>query len=569
MSMSTRDREGASSVLGDRTPSAAGARRRQSMAPPTSVRDREGAISPTPGGDRRPESALSFSQSASGRQSVLSVDRFVTEERAEREKELRDAKGRVDELERQVRALEEAKERAEKERAERDIAEETSRKEQEEVKRELDQARQKLAAQGEVDKLKQEHEDFVKTALTREEALASATSDLAALRSEQALWVEERSELTSQLDELRTAGQALCEVYEEKISFANSGRQAAEESLSRLESEIKVLQATVQERGDDHAHERVIVNEAAAIDNESLRADLKHARDRMSELQEQLDEARSNLALIVEKSESKVQEQGDAYGKMKDEARRFRDELAAAGKEKAALKQNLVDLERTLVENRRAQEEERLELEALRQEAVVAQEVGILRTKLDQATSAKEQLQKAVEELKEREKALQEELDLVGEIKAAEAEDEQLRIAEVAKLNEQLQAKEAEIVSLRKQQSRLMTQTAPTNMDSGTTTPLKSLSPARLGDVAADAAAAKGRRDSTMSISSNGTSRRSAVMGSPMLGMDDPGTMRDQIVGLKAIVQQMTDERTELESGNKKSLAEIQELRCGLRSSSW
>lgn len=504
----------------------------------------------------RPSSALSVS--TSGRNSVLSVDRFLSDEKAERERELREARARAEELERRVKAAESESKRSEEEREEArrkavEVEEKADSLEAEVRRLRADAERRDAASERRRTSMLSELE------VVHAARLAELESDLAAkaATAEQA-HATEKAELAGQLDELRMAGQSLCEVYEEKIANQAQARIVAEDEVHRLKGELAAAKereairggSTREEGGKEETADGAKMSEADLIDNEVLRADLKHARDRMSELQELLDGAREALANETASSVTKAQERGETQQKLKDEVRRLKEEVASREREKVDIKRRVGEVEAELKQAKRSQEDERSELEQLRSDAVVVQEVAVLRSRLDEALEQLAFAKIEVEEGKEREKGLREEVELMGEIKAEEGEQDK---EEVRQLRKDLDARDEELRRLKRGSHA---QTAPTNMDTGSqgaTTPNKSLSPGG------------GPRDTTALSSSMG-SRRTSGAGSGLADAEALAAMKEQIVGLKSIIARMTEERAELQQGQRRVQAEADELRCALTS---
>lgn len=134
---------------------------------------------------------------------------------------------------------------------------------------------------------------------------------------------EERADLNGQVDKLRSAGQALCETYEEKI---------AEIELARLEAVelAETLQAQLDGAGDRPPPSRegspvlsrnlsASVSAAQAIDAENTRAELDHLRDKVATLEEQLEDARMQLEQEFEEAKARRGKAGEAEQRLKGE----------------------------------------------------------------------------------------------------------------------------------------------------------------------------------------------------------------------------------------------------------
>ena len=133
---------------------------------------------------------------------------------------------------------------------------------------------------------------------------------------------QERDQLRSEVDKLRTAGQALCETYEEKI---------AEIELARLEAVdlVESLQAQLRQQPPTPPVINDTTTTAATIDAETARAEVEHLRSKVGSLEDQLEQIRHQLE----------QEVGDA-----------RERRARHQEVEAALKEQIRSLKETVGE---------------------------------------------------------------------------------------------------------------------------------------------------------------------------------------------------------------------------
>lgn len=139
----------------------------------------------------------------------------------------------------------------------------------------------------------------------------------------------ERDQLRSEVDKLRTAGQALCETYEEKIAEIELARLEAVDLVESLQGQ---LQARPKSATPDLAPTTTPTT-AATIDAETARAQVEHLRSKVALLEDQLEQVRHQLE----------QEVGDA-----------RERRARHQEVEAALKEQIRSLKETVGEPTRS-----------------------------------------------------------------------------------------------------------------------------------------------------------------------------------------------------------------------
>lgn len=245
------------------------------------------------------------------------LGRELEDKLAERDEKLKAAERRIGELEKE-REKEGMKEGArEKLRLEDEgdrAVDEVLRKEQEEKRLELEgrieslvNARESERREWDVKDAEREHElEEVKERLAKRE-----------LESD-----EERKDLNSQLDTLRSAGQALCQTYEERIAEIEESRIDSLELVESLQSQLEQLRnpsstndnPTSTDRDADlpspnypssTSHNPLLrqhstsTSAADFIDAENALADLEHMSIKVEKLEEQLEEAKMHLEAEV------------------------------------------------------------------------------------------------------------------------------------------------------------------------------------------------------------------------------------------------------------------------------
>jgi CAP-Gly domain-containing linker protein 1 len=99
----------------------------------------------------------------------------------------------------------------------------------------------------------------------------------------------ERDQLRSEVDKLRTAGQALCETYEEKIAEIELARLEAVDLVESLQAQLQQQQQPTPPVMND------TTTTAATIDAETARAEVEHLRSKVGSLEDQLEQVRHQL----------------------------------------------------------------------------------------------------------------------------------------------------------------------------------------------------------------------------------------------------------------------------------
>lgn len=120
---------------------------------------------------------------------------------------------------------------------------------------------------------------------------------------------EERADLSQQLEQLRSAGQALCETYEERIADIELGRLESAELAETLQDELDRLKGTKTngDRPASHASPSARLGQSVSrtsaadvIDAESAKAELDHLRTKYNALEEQFEDTREHLETEIE-----------------------------------------------------------------------------------------------------------------------------------------------------------------------------------------------------------------------------------------------------------------------------
>ncbi|KAJ7188425.1 hypothetical protein C8R46DRAFT_1054731 [Mycena filopes] len=321
---------------------------------------------------------------------------------------------------------------------------------------------------------------------------------------------EDRLELNGQVDELRQAGQETIALYEERLSAADRERYELEARIASLEAGVRATERTPSPTVTDK-----VASSATEIDNETLRDQVVHLTKKVAKLEDALEDAhatseRDEAALADRMRRLKEKEEA-----MKKELGEGRKEVERMIKSEANARRRVEEVEEALQESTVALEDARAEVEGLRAEltnldGLVAGdgESGDLSSRVAEvANRAATDRVRFTEEIAKLQDLLEE--SRRGESEAAEEAD---------RLREAVAAQAAEVESLKKKTNR---------------------------DVALN----------------NGIQ-------SPTVSKHDLSAAKEEITGLKHIVQELQKEslaatqRTKLlESENQLLLSETEQLR--------
>ncbi|KAM0789615.1 hypothetical protein ACM66B_000421 [Microbotryomycetes sp. NB124-2] len=356
---------------------------------------------------------------------------------------------------------------------------------------------------------------------------------------------DERIELTRQLDQLRSAGQALCETYEERIADVENGRLEALESVERLQQQLEQARTEredVLSNGDrgggqlSLSSSQIATTSAADIINaENAKAETDHLRAKLVNLEEHFEATKVQLETELDRSQKSKAKSSEVEQSLKQDIESLKNTVDELKQKEARSTARIEELEEALLDSQVRLEEERAELETLRRDASgggateeLAQahkQISILKTERQAAQQTCENLRQDVE------KHLTHVEDLREEVRSLERDLDQLRLA-----NQALQG------------------------------------PSRHGSVGSLSSPARAFGSSSMespsrAAGSGGLSpvqdrRRDSIASTSSFGAKDEATaQKDQIVGLKAIIKTLEQENAELADKNKVLEAETTELR--------
>ncbi|GAA5914168.1 hypothetical protein JCM6882_004944 [Rhodosporidiobolus microsporus] len=204
---------------------------------------------------------------------------------------------------------------------------------------------------------------------------AAKEAEVEKLRERLSAQEDERADLNTQVDKLRTAGQALCETYEEKIAEIELARLEAVELAETLQLQLDGQPAppSSASRSNSPTLSRSLssshASAAEAIDAENTRAELEHLRSKVSTLEEQLEDARMALEQEVTDAKKRRTRAGEVEALLKGEIKSLKEALDRSAKAEQRSAARLQELQEALHESQATLEAERSELEGLRHDA--------------------------------------------------------------------------------------------------------------------------------------------------------------------------------------------------------
>ncbi|KAF8324452.1 uncharacterized protein EI90DRAFT_2977087 [Cantharellus anzutake] len=171
----------------------------------------------------------------------------------------------------------------------------------------------------------------------------------------------EKAELTMQVDELRLAGQETIALYEERLSNSEARRYDLEDVIKSLEEQLKKQAEPISA-----AELQARANTAAQIDNETLQEQVKHFQKRISNLEEQLDEARAAQERDEQAIMTRVTRFREAEVQLKKEIALIKQENDEIARTEASARARVEEVTEALRESDLALEDARAEIETLR-----------------------------------------------------------------------------------------------------------------------------------------------------------------------------------------------------------
>ncbi|KAG8806834.1 hypothetical protein FRC18_005881, partial [Serendipita sp. 400] len=181
--------------------------------------------------------------------------------------------------------------------------------------------------------------------------IARVTSDLE----------QTRVELGGQVHELRKAGQETIALYEERISSFEAERYDLDALVQSLEEKVKA--AAYQPSPEELAKQ---ASTAAQIDNETLKEQIAHLQQRISHLEDQLEESQATAEKEEAMIKSKIARYKEKDSQRQKELEEARHLATTTAKAESSARTRIEELEEALRESTSALEDARAEIEALR-----------------------------------------------------------------------------------------------------------------------------------------------------------------------------------------------------------
>ncbi|KAK6981223.1 hypothetical protein R3P38DRAFT_3464352 [Favolaschia claudopus] len=174
---------------------------------------------------------------------------------------------------------------------------------------------------------------------------------------------EERTELGNQVDELRQAGQETIALYEERLSAVDREKEELEARVATMEARARAAARTPSPSGTPKP-----ASSATEIDNETLRDQVVHLQKKVSKLEDALEDAQA----ASEKEEAALAERMRRLKEKEEAARKElsegRKEVERVIKSEANARRRVEEVEEALHESTAALEDARAEVEGLRSE---------------------------------------------------------------------------------------------------------------------------------------------------------------------------------------------------------
>ena len=166
--------------------------------------------------------------------------------------------------------------------------------------------------------------------------------------------------------------QATISLYESKLGDVNNTRYDLEATIRTLEDKLAKASAIQAEAPSSPATAQREATTAAEIDNENLTAQVKHLQNKLTMLEDELEEVRMQAINDAKAADTRLAKAKDAERATKEEVVRIKEEKDGVIRDGARLKERICELEGALKENAAALEGARAEIESLRVEVAVS-----------------------------------------------------------------------------------------------------------------------------------------------------------------------------------------------------
>ncbi|KAL6305023.1 hypothetical protein BKA93DRAFT_731910 [Sparassis latifolia] len=393
--------------------------------------------------------------------------------------------------------------------------------------------------------------DAVLRAKDAEIALLGARVEKAYLELE-----DERRELGGQVDELRKAGQETIALYEERLSTSESKRFDLEDEITSLQDQLR--KSTVSPSPSAIAHH---TSSAVEIDNEALRDQVQHLQKKILTLEDRLEDAH----LALEREDVAVRERMTRYKEredgMREELQGRRDEVERLLKSEEGARQRVEEMVEALRENTVALENARAEIEGLRSEIAASHSPNMS----GGSSGSSERLAEVAQRTASERGRLMDEIVQLKQRLAAQPGDGSSSLARTGGAVHDL----AEAVNALKSEKATLQQLCD-DREAELATERDVVADLRLLVEERSAELETIRKKFNRELPVNGLDAGKGMPGSPF--KYDIAAARDEITGLKHIVQELQKENSAagqrnkvLESENRLLLSETEQLREDLK----
>ncbi|KAL5528742.1 hypothetical protein ACEPAF_7879 [Sanghuangporus sanghuang] len=174
---------------------------------------------------------------------------------------------------------------------------------------------------------------------------------------------ETRKDLSAQIEELRHAGQETIALYEERLAAADGRRYQLEDVIDKLEEQLKRRGSL--SRSVSSTHDSA---EATRIDNEALREQVQHLQSKISTLEDMLEDARNSLEREEAIARNRIQRHKENEATLRNEITETRRAMETLAKSESLARAKAEEAEEALRENTMTLENAQAEIEGLRTE---------------------------------------------------------------------------------------------------------------------------------------------------------------------------------------------------------
>ncbi|KAI7946187.1 hypothetical protein MJO29_012575 [Puccinia striiformis f. sp. tritici] len=436
----------------------------------------------------------------------------------------------------------------------------------------------------ELEKLKQELNQTHQLELTQLQESLQASQETTSQQSTQ--FEKERAELQIQIHQLRSAGQSLCGVYEDKISDLEELRLSQLHESELIAQELKATKFTLEELQKSQSNQNEIIKssslsrsisssnhhhrrlEAVEIDNESLKADLKHTQERLSEVQDEAYQLKQELESQKLGHDQLIKENHESIRSHLSNLDSVKEQAALLEKDNADLQFKLNQIEIRFKEINETMEIERLELEALRAEILTAPNNNNNHSSSNSVVQLESQLvdkQTQIDSLQSQLTSFTNHTQ--SSVSVSDPIMDQEKLLVIQKYQRLLLIKDEENLKLIHQLEALQdlksaTTTTTTTGNGQRNDKIRFSNPSPVGLLR--------NKNSTQSL--RGESSRSIKTSTTTLGQSEDNNNLDlikanqQIIGLKLIARKSNEDRNKLEKVNLELVNEIEELKLEIKS---